>query len=153
MKPPYEEHNRPIRRVLRFLGFLLLPVGLIFMGIGLVDFFSAFGGDGTPTKFWCLFVGIPLVAAGIGCLQAGYIRAINKYVAGEGVPVMAKSARYVARELRPEFKDYVQDLQGVEGPGRVDPVERMKSLEKLKEKGLITESEYIAKREEIIQKL
>jgi hypothetical protein len=153
MKPLYEEHNRPIRGVLRFLGFVLLPIGAIFALIGFVDFFSAFGGGGPPTKFWCAFVGLPLVAAGVACLKAGYIRTIGKYVAGEGVPIVTESARYAARELRPTFKERVQDLKSAKDDGTDDPVERMKKLEELKKSGLISESEYKAKRSEIIQKL
>ncbi len=150
MKPPYEEHNRPIRSLLRTLGFILIPTGIIFALIGLVDFFSAFGGSNPPTKFWCVFVGLPLVGLGLACLKAGYIRTIGKYVAGESLPVVTESAKYAAKELQPVFKDYVKDLGGNQA---ADPTERMKRLEALKQEGLISEDEYRAKRAEIIQKL
>lgn len=153
MKPLYEEHNRPIRSVLRFLGFILLPVGAILALIGFVDFFSAFGGGGPPTKFWCAFIGLPLIGTGLACLKAGYIRTIGKYVAGEGVPVVTESARYAARELRPSLEEYVQGLKSNKGNGSGDSVARMKRLEELRKNGLISESEYKAKRSEIIQEL
>lgn len=154
MKPLYEEHNRPIRRLLRFLGFVLTPIGVIFTIIGLIDFFAVFGGETAfPTKFWYLFIGLPLTFAGIACLQAGYLKTIGKYVAGESVPVVTESVRYTARELRPAFREYAQDLKSTQGDGSSDPVERMKKLEELKEKGLISEFEYETKRSDIIQKL
>lgn len=150
MKPLYEEHNRPIRSGLRALGFVLLPVGGIFVLIGLVDFFSAMGRfGGPPTKFWCLFVGMPLVAAGSWCLKAGFLRTIGTYVAGESVPIVTESARYAARELKPEVRELAR-------AGREDgasAVERMKQLEELKRSGLISDAEYAEKRAEILGKL
>ena len=52
--------------------------------------------SGAPTKFWCLFVGFPLVAAGIGMTTAGYKGAIARYSAGELAPVAADTFNYVA---------------------------------------------------------
>ena len=52
--------------------------------------------SGGPTKFWCLFVGLPLVAAGIGMTTAGYKGAIARYSAGELAPVAADTFNYVA---------------------------------------------------------
>ncbi|MCC5845395.1 MAG: SHOCT domain-containing protein [Verrucomicrobia bacterium] len=150
MKPLFEDHNRPIRTGLRVAGFILLPVGAVFLLIGLVDFFSAFGGAGFPTKFWCAFVGLPLTAAGAGCLQAGYARKIGTYVAGESVPVVTESAKHLVRELRPEFGGGATSRSDAAAN---DSVGRMKQLNVLKEKGLISESEYNAKRAEILEHL
>ncbi len=150
MKPLFEDHNRPIRTGLRLAGFILLPLGAVFLLVGLVDFFSAFGGGGFPTKFWCMFVGMPLTAVGVGCLQAGYARKIGTYVAGESVPVVTESAKHLVRELRPEFRG---DTTPRSDAAANDSVGRMKQLNALKEKGLISESEYNEKRTEILKNL
>ena len=148
MKPPFHEENRPVRSGLRTLGFVLVPVGAIFAIVGFVDFFSAFGGLGFPTKFWCLFVGMPMVAVGIGCLKIGYLGPITKYVAGETVPVATESAKYVVEELRPSLRGVIQDVRG---EGGEDPLDRMKQLEELKRGGFITPEEFETKRAEIVR--
>jgi hypothetical protein len=153
MKPLFEEHNKPFRGLLRFLGFILVPIGAIFALVGLVDFFGAFSGHGFPTKFWCLFVGMPMVAVGLKCLKAGFLQSITKYVSGETVPVATESVRHVADELRPTFKGYVSDLKSVSARETGDPVSRMRTLEELKAKGLISEAEYAGKRAEILRGL
>lgn len=153
MSPPFQEQNRPVRSGLRTLGFVLLPLGAIFALVGFVDFFGAFGGGGFPTKFWCLFVGMPMVGIGIAFLKAGYIGAIGKYVAGETVPVATESAKFVVNELRPNIRDVAGDLRGVLNPETQDPLERMKQLEEMKRQGFITAEEFEAKRAEIVREI
>ena len=151
MKPPYENTNRPIRIILRIIGFILTPTGAIFLAIGLIDFFSAFGGHGMPTKFWCAFVGMPLLGLGIFCLKAGFLGSIGKYIAGEGTPVVLESAKYMAYELRPTIRQYAKDFQSGSRPEKEGPLVRMKHLDELKQNGLISESEYELKRREVLQ--
>ena len=148
MQPPYENQNTGIRSALRVLGFIILPVGAIFAGIGLIDFFSAFGSFHPPTKFWCAFVGLPLIGLGITCLKAGYLRTIGGYVAGETAPVAADTLKYVSEELRPTIRDLAHDIRETDGDH--DPVTRMKHLEELKTSGLISDSEYTEKRTKIL---
>jgi hypothetical protein len=153
MKPLYEEHNRPIRNLLRIAGFILLPLGAIFMAVGLVDFFVSVSRNQEPTLFWCLFVGMPMLVGGVMCLKIGFMRNIGKYIAGESVPVATKSVQYVAQELRPTFRNYVQDLQTAGGADSADPAQRLRRLDELQKSGLISDSEYQTKRAEILQAL
>src|SRR5947209_3724594 len=44
------------RRVLRTAGPILAGVGLLFIVIGVANFFSAFGTFEPPRYFWCAFV-------------------------------------------------------------------------------------------------
>ena len=148
MQPPYESKNTGIRSALRIIGFIILPVGAIFAAIGLIDFFSAFGSFHPPTKFWCAFVGLPLIGLGITCLKAGYLRTIGGYVAGETAPVATETFKYVSEELRPSIRDMARDFRGADEEH--DPVVRMKHLEELKAGGLISESEYSGKRAKIL---
>ena len=147
-QPPYENQNAGIRIALRVIGFIILPAGALFAAIGLIDFFSAFGSFHPPTKFWCAFVGLPLIGLGIACLKAGYLRAIGGYVAGETAPVATDTLKYVSDELRPSIRDLARDIRGTDGDH--DPVARMKHLEELKTSGLISGSEYSEKRAKIL---
>lgn len=157
MRPPFEDQNRPVRGALRVLGFVLVGAGGLLALVGLIDFFSAFGGHGMPTKFWCLFVGMPMVGFGSMCLKAGYLGSIGRYVAGESTPVVGESAKYLAEELRPTVRRYAEDLRGASTPesasAKTDPAARLKRLEELRDAGLITAAEFDAKRVEIIKEL
>mgnify|MGYP000275835985 CR=1 FL=1 len=149
MQPPYENRNAVIRNSLRTLGFITLPIGVIFAAVGLIDFFSAFGGFQPPTKFWCLFVAMPLVAIGIGCLRAGYLREIGGYVAGESAPVATDTLKYVSEEMRPSIRNLVQDFK--ETKSEDSPESRLETLNLLKSKGLISDAEYAQKRSDILR--
>lgn len=84
------------RNFLRVSGPLVLAVGGIFMVIGLVSFFSAFGGGGPPRLFWCCFVGMPLLAVGTAITKFGFMGAIVRYQAGEVAPVGRDTFNYMA---------------------------------------------------------
>lgn len=101
MRRPLADSSHARHRTgLRAFGFLLLLVGGAFALVGFVSFFSAFGGGGFPSLFWCAFVGLPMVGIGAGCLKAGYLGSITRYVASEAAPVAADTADYLARETR-----------------------------------------------------
>lgn len=89
--PDHDDH----RSALRVLGWLLTLAGAGFTAVGFLSFFAAFGGGGIPDKFWCAFVGMPLLGIGTMLLKAGYLGAMSRYVAGETAPVVADTADYV----------------------------------------------------------
>ena len=78
--------HKGIRSFLRVAGPLVAGVGLIFLIIGMVSFFSAFG-SGPPRLFWCCFVGMPLLFVGGVMCMFGFIGAVSRYTAAEQVPV------------------------------------------------------------------
>lgn len=97
---PREPHSinpghGPMRGVLRLAGPLILVVGIGFMAVGLIDFFSAIGGAGMPTKFWCFFVGMPLLALGGGITQFAFMGAAARYAAQEYAPVAKDTVNYM----------------------------------------------------------
>ena len=97
MRPNDPEHVA-LRSFLRVLGPALALVGLIFMIVGIGSFFSSFGSfKGPPDKFWCVFVGMPLLAVGIGITKFAYLGAAARYVSNEVTPVVTDAASYVAR--------------------------------------------------------
>ncbi len=93
-----------IRTMLRVLGPLTAMAGLVFLGVGLASFFAAFGSFQTPRLFWCAFVGIPLLFAGMVMCNFGYLGAIQRYMAAESAPVAKDVANYVAEGVEPGVK-------------------------------------------------
>ena len=93
-------HHQTQRSGLRLLGGVLVVVGGIFTAIGLISFFSAFGGGGFPSLFWCAFVGLPLLGFGTMLLKMGYMGSIARYVAGEAAPVAGDTLNYLADETQ-----------------------------------------------------
>jgi hypothetical protein len=85
-----------VRSALRILGPCLIFVGLIFMITGMVSFFSAFAGSGSPKYFWCCFVGMPLLAAGGALTKFGYMGAVGRYMVNEVAPVGKDAINYMA---------------------------------------------------------
>ena len=79
--------HKGTRSFLRVAGPLVAAVGLIFLIVGTVSFFSAFGGGGSPRLFWCCFVGMPLLFVGGVMCMFGFIGAVARYTAAEQVPV------------------------------------------------------------------
>jgi hypothetical protein len=110
------------RSFLRTLGALLAVAGGVFMAIGLVSFFSAFGSHGSPELFWCVFVGAPLLAIGLALLKFGYMGAIARYAAGEIAPVATDSFDYVARRSRRGVRDLTSAIaDGLTGDRAAEP--------------------------------
>ena len=88
--------GRVQRKGLRTVGIILLVLGggLVLLGFG--SFFTAFGSHEMPKLFPCLFIGFPLVAAGIFCLKVGYMGVAARYVAGEIAPVAKDTVNYMS---------------------------------------------------------
>lgn len=82
------QKHKEVRSFLRVAGPLTVAVGLLFMIISLVSFFSAFNGDHHPRFFWCGFVGMPLLFVGIVMCKFAFMGAVARYIAAEQVPVV-----------------------------------------------------------------
>lgn len=146
MQPPYESQNSVFRNLFRVGAVVFLPTGAIFSAIGLIDFFGAFSGHGFPTKFWCVFVGFPMLGLGTFCFKAGFLRTIAGYVTGEASPVIKDTVEYVANGL-------LQKPPTPEPTNQTDPVTRIQQLDELKNRGLISDAEYASKRNEILKEI
>lgn len=92
---PFDPQHIGARAILRFVGPAMAVVGTLFMIMGLVDFFSAFGGMHQPDKFWCLFVGMPLLGIGLSISKFAYMGAIARYMADEVAPVGKDVVNYM----------------------------------------------------------
>jgi hypothetical protein len=83
------------RTFFRVLGVVVTGTALVFLLVGGIDFFSSMNSFEGPTKFWMLFVGIPMLGIGGWCLQAGFMGVGARYVSGEVSPVVKDSAAYL----------------------------------------------------------
>lgn len=101
------------RDTLRVLGPITIVVGLIFILIGGVDFFAAFGSMRPPQYFWCLFLGMPLFALGSSISKFAYLGAVSRYMANEVAPVSKDVTNYLVQET----KGSVRDLAAAVGQG------------------------------------
>lgn len=88
-----------MKELARILGPLLIVIGVIFLIIGMVSFFSAFGSFGMPKYFWCAFVGIPMIGIGSFMTKFAYLKPISNYVADETKESIGTVAGTVAKEV------------------------------------------------------
>ena len=102
-----------VRGALRLLGPVILAIGVLFVLVGGVDFFSKAGSAQMPTKFWCFFVGLPLLALGGTLTRLGFMGAVARYTVGEYAPVAKDTVNYMAEGT----SDAVQDLAQAVGQG------------------------------------
>ena len=79
-----------IKLTLKIIGISLIVIGAILVIVGMVDFFSAMNSEDmhAPTKFWCLFWGLPCVGIGIAMTVFGYRQEITRYIKNESVDVI-----------------------------------------------------------------
>jgi hypothetical protein len=105
-------HNS-LRNTLRVIGPVIALTGLVFLIVGLADFFRAFGGMGPPRLFWCAFVGILLLPVGGMLTSYGYLGRVMRYVAEETAPVGKDTFNYLAEGTR----EGVQAMAGAIGQG------------------------------------
>lgn len=104
---PYDT-RRP-RTVLRVVGVLLLVGGLVVGGFGVRDFMAEAQGMDMDAGFGSILrigLGGFMCVFGIGALNAGTLGAQSRYVAGETMPTVKRSA------------EYLSDGQGIMGVGR-----------------------------------
>ena len=69
--------QRPTRIAVRAVGLVLLVVALVFLAIGLQDFFSSGDSFEGPHRFAMVLVGILMLGPAGWCLQAGFLGAAS----------------------------------------------------------------------------
>lgn len=96
MSNPIDPKHTELRNTLRFVGPIVVIVGLIFTIIGFGSFFSSFGSFEMPQFFWCAFIGIPMMGFGGMICQFAYAGAVARYMANEVAPVGKDVVNYMA---------------------------------------------------------
>ena len=89
------EHLR-VRNALRVAGPIVFLVGLILTVIGAASLFVNSGSFTPENYFWLGFVGMPLMFVGGACSMYGFMGAMARYAAREGVPVGVDAINYAA---------------------------------------------------------
>jgi hypothetical protein len=108
------KHNA-VRTFLRVGGPLMALIGLVFLIVGLVSFFSAFGSFQPPRLFWCAFVGLPLLFVGVVMSKFGYLGSVVRYLAAESAPVAKDTVNYMAEGTKDAVKTVAQAVaEGVQ---------------------------------------
>lgn len=110
---PIHPQQESIRAALRVVGPIIIGIGVLFALVGAVDFFSKAGTSQMPTKFWCFFVGLPLLALGASLARFGFMGSVARYAAGEYAPVAKDTLNYLAEGTT----DTVQNLAEAAGRG------------------------------------
>ena len=100
MSDPGYSRQSTIRFFFRVAAVVVLALAAYFLFVGAKDLFTT---QSEPTRFWMLFVGLPLLAVGGWLAMAGWGGALARYSAGEGMPVARDSIDYLTRGegLRP----------------------------------------------------
>ena|SRR6185295_19733403 len=110
---PINPGHEGVRSALRIAGPALAILGGMFMAIGLISFFSAFGSFAPPRYLWCCFVGMPLLAVGLMITKVAFMGAVARYMAEEIAPVGKETFNYTVAGT----KDSVRDLAAAVGEG------------------------------------
>jgi ribosomal protein L40E len=130
-----DPEHEATRSLLRVAGPGLVILGLIFILVGFVDFFSSGVQPGPefqlpgglnfqpmgirqPTKFWCFFVGLPMVAIGVAMCKYAFLGAVTRYVADEVAPVGKDVVNYMADGTKDSVREIAEAVgEGLQGRG------------------------------------
>ncbi|WP_273320726.1 zinc ribbon domain-containing protein [Vallitalea guaymasensis] len=111
------------KNTLKVLGPLVLGIGIIFLVICLVDFFRSFNSMGSmnsfgfnntpdaPTKFWCGFIGIPLIGFGGAMCKFAFMGEVARYSAGEISPVAKDTINYMASGTKDSIREVTKAVK------------------------------------------
>lgn len=104
----YDESQRKhkkIKIILRISGAILLICGIVFVIVGMVDFFQSTMDfpNGRPSKMWCFICGIPLIPIGAGLFALGFEKEMMRYVKNESVPIINE----LGQEVSPAIQNIV----------------------------------------------
>lgn len=104
------KHKR-VKTILKIAGLILLPAGLAFAIIGFVDIFGSMSDFEQPTKFWCFFIGFPMIAVGGMLTAMGFRREIASYTMRESAPVFNEAGK----EIQPGIRSIAEAVKNTDG--------------------------------------
>lgn len=103
------EKHRQTRNTFRFIGPLIVAVGVILTVIAGIDFFTLEMFE-EPTYFWLFFLSIPILFVGISLCSFGYGGKVAEYQAREYAPVAKDTIQYLAKETIPAVKEISKSI-------------------------------------------
>ncbi len=153
MNPINPSHNKQ-RNALRVIGSIILFIGLGFLAVGVISFFTAFGSFGTPKYFWCAFVGMPMTFIGLLICKFAFMGKVARYTVGELAPVGKDTLNYLAKETKEGVADVSEAYhqgKSLSSNGTIE--ERIRKLDKMKKSGLINEDDFEEQKDRILSEL
>jgi len=78
------------KKILKVIGFIFLPLGLLFLIFGFSNF----------ELFFLSFLGMPMLFIGSSCLMFAYQGSIARYNASQTAPVLKDTINYLADETK-----------------------------------------------------
>jgi hypothetical protein len=109
------------------MGPAIAGIGLLLTIVGMISFFSSFGGVGPPRYFWCAIVGLPLLAIGIGISKFAFLGTITRYMAGEVAPVGKDMTNYMVAGTKDSIRDAAAAIgEGLAAAGGVGASSRIR---------------------------
>ena len=111
-----------MRSVLRLVGPAIAGVGLLLLVVGMVSFFSSFGGGGGfPRLFLCAIVGMPILFVGVVISKFAFLGTVMRYTAGEVAPVGKDVTNYMVAGTQDAIRDVATAVgEGLSAAGRDD---------------------------------
>lgn len=142
------------RGVLRAVGPLVLFVGLIFMAIGMVSFFSAIGSFDPPKYIWSCFVGMPISFVGLVLTKFAYMGKVARYTAQELAPVGKDTFNYIASGTKEGVADVSEAVFRGKAASFDNSIEtRIQKLAKLRDSGIINEEDFEEQKDRILNEV
>lgn len=101
-----------IRDACRIIGPIILGVGVIFMIVGFVDLVGVMSYQGPPDfhnshgpkRFWCFFVGMPLLFVGLVITGQGFMSAAARFQASQIAPLGKDVTNYMVDGTKDSIK-------------------------------------------------
>ena len=84
---------RRIKLALKIVGVVVAAAGLGLAVMGFADMFLSTADGGSPSLFWGLIAGLPLLGVGGMLCLAGFRREIVRYTKDETVPVLNEAGQ------------------------------------------------------------
>lgn len=104
------EQHRKTRSFFRYLGPVMLSIGVLCMLVAAIDFFTIQAFE-EPKLFWLFFVGMPIIFFGFVFSSLGFGGSIVKYQSREYAPVAKDTFNYLAKEMTPGVIEISNALQ------------------------------------------
>jgi len=118
----YLKENKKAKLVLKIIGFIALPSGVISTITGFRSIFGEkhysqhpiFSSDPTflQEKPHLIFIGFILIFIGLSCLGYAYMGKVARYTASEMAPVAKDTTNYMIDGTKEEIVDLVSKIKG-----------------------------------------
>lgn len=103
--------HRRTKRTLKIVGVIIAVAGLGLVIMGFTDMILASSEGESPSLFWGLIAGLPMLAIGGALCLMGFRKEMARYIKNESVPVLNEAGQ----ELTPAVNAVVSTAKNAEG--------------------------------------